>query len=303
MALDAIIHRKRVSWLQRFREAPCWTLAKTLYAQRQRIEKERVLHGGVLGITVVCISDTHNSQPYLPPGDLLIHAGDLTQSGTAEELQSQLDWINARPHRYKMVIAGNHDIVLDERKSTEAGKGPGSRKALRWSSIVYLEHSSANLRISDGKILTVFGQPSTRKHGNWAFQYDRGTDVFTDAVDDDTDILITYSPPRFHLDVAGWGDDFLLQELWRVRPKLHVFGHIHEGYGRDVLVYDRFELLYERVCAGNAEILTLLHMVLLLFHILIAGPDRGAERTVLVNASTVGGLLDESRRKTQVVQL
>ena len=57
-------------------------------------------------ITVVCISDTHNLQPDLPDGDLLVHAGDLTSFGTFDELQSQLDWLNKQPHRYKIVIGG-----------------------------------------------------------------------------------------------------------------------------------------------------------------------------------------------------
>lgn len=82
-----------------------------------------------------------------------------------------------------------------------------------------------------GKSLTILVHPSTQNHGNWAFQYDTGTNLFTHQVTDDVDILVTHSVPQFHLDVAGWGEEFLLQELWRVKPKLHVFGHIHEGYG------------------------------------------------------------------------
>jgi len=64
-------------------------------------------------ITVVCVSDTHTPQPSLPNGDLLLHAGDLSQSGSFEEIQAQLDWINAQPHKHKVVIADNHDILLD----------------------------------------------------------------------------------------------------------------------------------------------------------------------------------------------
>src|SRR6188768_3083249 len=65
-------------------------------------------------VAVVCISDTHNHQPSeTPAGEILIHAGDLTQSGTLEELQASLNWINSCPHLYKIVIAGNHDLFLD----------------------------------------------------------------------------------------------------------------------------------------------------------------------------------------------
>ena len=64
-------------------------------------------------IKVVCVSDTHNQTPALPDGDLLVHAGDLTERGTFAEMQTQLDWLNQQPHLRKVVIAGNHDRILD----------------------------------------------------------------------------------------------------------------------------------------------------------------------------------------------
>jgi hypothetical protein len=75
--------------------------------------------------------------------------------------------------------------------------------------------------------------------------------VFSGQIDTGNDILITHAAPRYYLDVAGWGDEFLLREFWRVKPKLHVFGHIHQGRGSEILVYDQFELLSEQICAGR----------------------------------------------------
>lgn len=63
---------------------------------------------------IVCISDTHNNKPFLPHGDILIHAGDLTENGSFDELQAQIHWLSAQPHRHKIVVAGNHDVLLDE---------------------------------------------------------------------------------------------------------------------------------------------------------------------------------------------
>lgn len=88
-------------------------------------------------IRIVCISDTHNLQPELPDGDLLLHAGDLSQRGSFDEIQAQLDWLNAQPHKQKIVIAGNHDLLLDpefvdrfpERIIERAGT---ARSDLRW---------------------------------------------------------------------------------------------------------------------------------------------------------------------------
>ena len=68
------------------------------------------------GIHVLCISDSHNVRPQLPDGDILLHAGDLTQSGSLEELRSQIEWLDSQPHRFKVVIAGNHDLCLDRSK-------------------------------------------------------------------------------------------------------------------------------------------------------------------------------------------
>lgn len=60
----------------------------------------------------VCVSDTHNASPAngafkLPGGDVLIHAGDLTNQGTLVEIRKTLDWIEAADYEAKIVIAGN----------------------------------------------------------------------------------------------------------------------------------------------------------------------------------------------------
>lgn len=111
MALNAILHRERPSFWRRFHQAPLPVCAQILSARRQRLIDSTNSQKDAVDITVVCISDTHNSVPDLPYGDLLIHAGDLTRGGTSEEIQAQLDSLNAQPHMHKVVIAGNHDIA------------------------------------------------------------------------------------------------------------------------------------------------------------------------------------------------
>ena len=66
-------------------------------------------------VRIVCISDTHNQTPArLPPGDVLIHAGDLTNSGTYKELSRAAEWLrNLKGYEYKIVVPGNHDLGLD----------------------------------------------------------------------------------------------------------------------------------------------------------------------------------------------
>ena len=64
-------------------------------------------------IRVVCISDTHNSTPPVPNGNVLIHAGDLTENSAPSELQAHIVWLSSLPHTHKVVIAGNYDTYLD----------------------------------------------------------------------------------------------------------------------------------------------------------------------------------------------
>jgi hypothetical protein len=79
---DAILSREPSVW-ERFWSSPVKTIAKVLYSLLEPAVPVRAN-----GIRVVCVSDTHNTQPKLPNGDILLHAGDLTQSGSAEELKS-----------------------------------------------------------------------------------------------------------------------------------------------------------------------------------------------------------------------
>jgi 3',5'-cyclic AMP phosphodiesterase CpdA len=60
---------------------------------------------------IVCVSDTHGYLPQeggfpLPPGDVLIHAGDLTNTGTMAELQRTIQWIKDANYEAKIVVAG-----------------------------------------------------------------------------------------------------------------------------------------------------------------------------------------------------
>jgi 3',5'-cyclic AMP phosphodiesterase CpdA len=55
---------------------------------------------------IVCISDTHNQTPKLPPGDILIHAGDLTNQGSYNELKRTVEWLEKADFEAKIIVAG-----------------------------------------------------------------------------------------------------------------------------------------------------------------------------------------------------
>ncbi|KUI73261.1 putative rhamnogalacturonate lyase C [Cytospora mali] len=227
----------------------------------------------------------------IPHGDILIHAGDLTQSGSFEELQASLDWLNRHPHPNKLVIAGNHDLLLDSSlDATASGGGAAAaerRQRLDWGDIIYLQNSTTEITCPNGRRLRVYGSPNSCRHGNWAFQYPRSESgkTWLGKIPDDIDILITHGPPRAHLDILRLGCPALLEEVWRVRPRLHVFGHVHEGYGREWLNFDALQEAYERtIIAGGLcnAIRVMIEFVRAMLR------SKTEAKTLLVNPSMVG---------------
>lgn len=196
---------------------------------------------------IVCISDTHTQTCSIPSGDVLIHAGDLTNAGTLTEIQAQIDWLSSLPHAHKIAIAGNHDTYLDPR-SRRTLSGSDQSGLLDWRNIHYLQHDSVTLTLKDHKI-TVYGAPQIPACGgsNFAFQYPRGQDAWSDTIPPNVDILVTHTPPKYHLDLfsPSLGCEWLLKETWRVRPRLHIFGHIHAGAGKEVVFWDDAQKTYE----------------------------------------------------------
>jgi Icc-related predicted phosphoesterase len=214
-------------------------------------------------IRIVCISDTHTKIPSssLPPGDLLIHCGDLTNVGTRAEIQRTIDWLKTlqKPwpgsndgYRHIVVIAGNHDSYFDERSRSNYDRSQKQR--LDFGKIHYLQHSSVTLPFPGDPIrkLKVYGAPQIPKCGGkeFAFQYRRGIDAWSNTIPDDVDVLVTHNPPKWHLDIpeaGGQGCEHELKEVWRVKPTLHVFGHVHSGYGQEGVWWDKGQELFEQI--------------------------------------------------------
>lgn len=176
---------------------------------------------------IVGISDTHTREPFLPDGDLLIHSGDLGVFGFRVEICRQLLWLEEQVPKYPLgvlVIPGNHDLFLEKHFAIAeaACKGAG----------ITLLHNSQHV-LANG--LKVWGSGHTPDFHSWAFML--GTEEIRQAwnlIPDNTDLLVTHGPPQGILDRAG-GQDLgcpeLLKRVRMVKPKVHQFGHIHEGWG------------------------------------------------------------------------
>lgn len=113
-------------------------------------------------VRVVCISDTHSQTVPIPKGDILIHAGDLTDSGTASDIQEQLDWLKSQPHPVKVVIAGNHDSWFDKRARLIEDAKSQAKPDL--DGLIYLE-STLTVQNVRGRELSIFGVPDIPECG------------------------------------------------------------------------------------------------------------------------------------------
>jgi predicted phosphodiesterase len=269
---------------QRFLASPLKFFARLLLERRsQTLAPQRAL--GNPPLRIVCISDTHNFKVDVPAGDILIHAGDITRDGTLDELKVMISWIQSLPCTHKIVIGGNHDYVLDEKTKID------------WGDIIYLKDSTYVLNVG-GRTLNIYGSPKSVDCGGFPFQYARGTDVWSGVVPENTDILITHGPPSRHLDLLdGLGCEWLLKEVRRVKPAIHIFGHVHWGSGTETILFDAFEESYEHIMNGLGSWVDLFRMVQNYTAAVSQKP------TLLVNAALVNGNATEVIQLAKLVQL
>jgi Icc-related predicted phosphoesterase len=176
-------------------------------------------------ISIVAISDTHGFHDAvdIPDGDILIHAGDLTRHGEMRDVKEFNDFLGGLPHPVKIVIAGNHDFCFESDPET-------CRSHL--NNAIYLQDQAVTVRG-----IRFYGSPWQPWFYDWAFNLQRGPEIRAkwELIPEDTDVLITHGPPFGHGDRTIQGERVgcqdLLEVIERIKPDVHFFGHIHEGYG------------------------------------------------------------------------
>ena len=184
---------------------------------------------------IVVISDTHGMHLNLsiPDGDILVHCGDFCNHGTYKDAVKFLGWFQTHPHKHKIFIAGNHDLVLEQ----------GSYNDITALTEVMLNSNTHYLNDSGVRLhgLNFWGSPVQPRFFNWAFNRDRGADIkkHWDKIPEDTDFLITHGPPYGILDEAPRQIGFdhvgckdLRVAVEKIKPRIHAFGHIHYSGGQ-----------------------------------------------------------------------
>lgn len=203
---------------------------------------------------LVCISDTHSlhydMEHPLPKGDILIHAGDLSNKGGQRDVTDFINWFkNLGGWDQKIFISGNHDHCFERINQPHYGGVYDwlgdliSSENLSQSNITYLEDSSFSIETPEfDRPIKFYGSPWQPWFYDWAFNLPRlGIELQEkwNMIPDDTDVLITHTPPNGYRDlVNNWrqpnshvGCECLISRIGEIKPLVNIFGHIHEGYG------------------------------------------------------------------------
>lgn len=194
-----------------------------------------------------CISDLHGEFPVLPGGDLLIIAGDITGSDIIVQWVFFFKWLSKQNYRKKILIGGNHDRYLQTSYPEDIKKLYRDVCEKDQEDFVYLCDSGTEF---EG--LKIWGSPWTLSFPGinphctaFTFELESQLNKKWNLIPADTDILITHCPPYGFLDTVNRrnyiehvGSKSLTMWLSYVgNPDLHVFGHIHEAYGRDHIYF------------------------------------------------------------------
>jgi len=184
---------------------------------------------------LVCMSDTHGFHKKLtiPDGDMFICAGDFSMRAKMSHVVEFARWVDSLPHKYKIVVPGNHDMACE---------GNELWAQEEFAPAVFFRHDYhyvGGLRIFGSAYSSSIFEPS-----EWCYDYPRygefGPRLWSAIRDYPVDVLITHGPPRTIGDRVisqhdredpHDGDGALLRVVKDIQPKVHIFGHIHEGYG------------------------------------------------------------------------
>lgn len=213
-----------------------WTLLQQAFRHGER---SQTTTQGPQRLRLLHLSDTHGMHVEierrfpLPDADILLHTGDLTNHGEIEEFREVNKWFGTVKHRFRhiLVIAGNHDLY--------SYHGQINLKEVL-TNVTVLDHELAGAVLKDFG-LQIYGSPwcAGKPCGNPG-----GEGHLFGKIPEGIDVLMTHGPPRGIFDTCGytqsrnkircfrWGSSQDLNDaIWRARPHMHLFGHLHEQRG------------------------------------------------------------------------
>jgi predicted phosphodiesterase len=183
------------------------------------------------------LSDTHTKHEklngFLPGGDILICAGDISSRGYTHELENFFKWYDGIDnYDTKMFICGNHDFGFQDDPEKIKGLLTG------YKTIDYLQDDWMGIGEDVDTMIKIWGSPWQPEFHNWAFNLPRGEKIMEkwNLIPNDVDILVTHGPAFGKLDFVPYdglnvGCEDLLIKIQEIKPKIHVSGHIHSGRG------------------------------------------------------------------------
>lgn len=196
---------------------------------------------------IVALSDTHSKhdQVPIPEGDVLIHCGDMTGRGNYWEFISIGNWFNKMKDRFKhrIMIAGNHDFGLEINNRIILNDHFDKK-------IIYLQDNGITI---DG--INFYGTPWMPHFYDWAFMKNEDELAkYYAEIPDNTHVLITHCPPFGILDEnpnkTKCGSLALYKRIKELKQlKHHIFGHIHEGYGTEIID----DITFHNVCSLSGQ--------------------------------------------------
>lgn len=180
---------------------------------------------------LVFISDTHGKHHWIdnvPECDILFHCGDMSNRGEYSIYENLNTWLKRVPAKHVVLVPGNHDLTFES--------DPEEARA-------FFTRPNTHILINQGTViegLKIWGSPTTRRFFDWAFMKDPGPSIQAvwDKIPDGIDVLVTHGP-AFGYGGTVRGEDVgcpqLFDAVLRIKPKIHAYGHIHEGAGSYVV--------------------------------------------------------------------
>jgi len=185
-------------------------------------------------MNLVIFSDTHGTYPEIPNADVAVFAGDCSSRGSEEVCKQFIRWFGQQEPMHKIMIGGNHDFWF---QTTPYGY---IKDYAAVHGVIYLENTGTIIENTH-----FWGSPLSLEYGNWANTYpkEKGKEYW-DMIPRHANVIITHGPPYGVMDECAHprkgenphvGCKDLLSKVLEVKPKLHIFGHIHESYGKRTL--------------------------------------------------------------------